>query len=124
MEKRPILILLALFAGGAALADTYTWTDDEGIVHYSDRPHPGAKRIIIDAPNPSRSFAPRRAANAGATNDASTTDAGKPFRYESFEIVSPAAEETLWNIEGVLNVKRVSSYGRCGEECTTFRPKF
>ncbi|MDH3821908.1 MAG: DUF4124 domain-containing protein, partial [Gammaproteobacteria bacterium] len=44
METRPILILLALFAGGAALADTYTWTDEEGVVHYSDRPHPGAKR--------------------------------------------------------------------------------
>ena len=104
METRPILILLALFAAGAALADTYMWTDDEGIVHYSDRPHPGAKRIIIDAPNPSRSFAQPRAADATIADDASTTETGKPFRYESFEIASPGAEETLWNIEGVLNV--------------------
>ena len=29
------------------------------------------------------------------------------FSYESLEIVSPAAEETLWNIEGVLNVQLV-----------------
>ena len=28
----------------------------------------------------------------------------EPLRYESFEITSPGAEETLWNIEGVLNV--------------------
>ena len=26
------------------------------------------------------------------------------MRYENFEITSPGAEETLWNIEGVLNV--------------------
>ena len=104
MEIRPILILLALFVGGAALADTYTWTDDEGVVHYSDRPHPGAKRIILDSPNTSRSLARQRAADAESTEDASTADAGKPIRYESFEIASPGAEETLWNIEGVLNV--------------------
>ena len=104
MEKRPILILLALFVGGAALADTYMWTDDEGIVHYSDRPHPGAKRIIIDSPNTSRSLARENAADGATTEDAGTADAGKPLRYESFEIVSPGAEETLWNIEGVLSV--------------------
>jgi hypothetical protein len=104
METRPILILLALFAGGAALADTYTWTDQEGVVHYSDRPHPGAKRIIIDSPNTSRSLSRRGAADATATDEASTAEASKPLRYESFEIASPGAEETLWNIEGVLNV--------------------
>ncbi len=27
-----------------------------------------------------------------------------PFKYESIAFASPAAEETLWNIEGVLNV--------------------
>jgi len=104
METRPILILLALFVGAAALADTYTWTDEEGVVHYSDRPHPGAKRIIIDAPNTSRSLSPQGAAGPAATDDENAADAGKPFRYESFEIASPGAEETLWNIEGVLNV--------------------
>ena len=34
-----------------------------------------------------------------------------PFSYESFEVVSPAAEETLWNIEGVLNVSLALSPG-------------
>ena len=27
-----------------------------------------------------------------------------PFSYESIEVASPAAEETLWNIEGTLSV--------------------
>jgi hypothetical protein len=27
-----------------------------------------------------------------------------PFRYQSLDVAQPAAEETLWNIAGVLNV--------------------
>jgi hypothetical protein len=104
METRPLLILLALFVGGAALADAYTWTDDEGIVHYSDRPHPGAKRIVIDAPTPSRARSSQRRADTATKDDASTAEDAAQTRYESFEIASPVAEETLWNIEGVMNV--------------------
>ena len=104
MEKRTIVLLLGLLAAGAAVADAYTWTDDEGIVHYSDRPQPGATRIVLAEPNTGRSPAPQRKA---ATDDTATQDDtpdSGPMRYENFEITSPGAEETLWNIEGVLNV--------------------
>ena len=102
METRTILILLGLLAAAAAFADTWTWTDEEGVVHYSDRPHPGATRISIDEPNTSASLAANR--SSAATDPNVEEEAEGPFRYESFEITSPAAEETLWNIESVLNV--------------------
>lgn len=102
METRTILVLLSLLLVTAAVADTWTWTDDEGVVHYSDRPHPGAERISIDEPNASRAPAARRNAAAGDEND--TAAAAGPFRYESFEVANPGAEETLWNIGGFLNV--------------------
>lgn len=102
METRTILILLGLLAAAVAFADTWTWTDEEGVVHYSDRPHPGATRISIDEPNTSASLAANRSSDATDPNGEEET-AG-PFRYESFEIASPAAEQTLWNIESVLNV--------------------
>ena len=102
METRTILVLLGLLLVTAAVADTWTWTDSEGVVHYSDRPHPGAERIAIDAPNSGNSPAPRR--NTAAANGNDQTAATGPFRYESFEVASPGAEETLWNIEGLLNV--------------------
>jgi hypothetical protein len=76
------------------------WTDDEGVVHYSDRPHPGAKRIVIDSPNTSQSPAPRSSDSTGDEDDATEQATG----YESLVVASPGAEETLWNIEGVLNV--------------------
>ena len=101
METRTILVLLSLLAAAAAAADTYMWTDEQGGVHYSDRPHPGAERITIDEPNASQSPAPRSSANATA-NEAD--DTSESVRYNSFEVSSPGAEETLWNIGGVLNV--------------------
>jgi hypothetical protein len=105
MEIRTILALLGLLAAGAVVADAYTWTDDEGVVHYSDRPIPGATRIYISEPNSGRSPAPRRnAARAGDSDPETTTEPADTLRYSSFEVTAPGAEETLWNIEGVLNV--------------------
>ena len=102
METRTNLVLLGLLAASAALADAYTWTDEEGVVHYSDRPHPGARRININEPNVSQSPAPRQSSTS-ATADDGTADSGA-VRYDEFSVTSPGAEETLWNIEGVLSV--------------------
>jgi hypothetical protein len=65
---------------------------------------PGARRIELADPNTSQSPAPqRREAASSETADGKPEDSG-PVRYESLEVASPGAEETLWNIEGVLNV--------------------
>ena len=105
METRTILVLLALFAAPLVVAEeAYVWTDDDGVVHYSDRPMPGARRIELADPNTGRSPAPRPPdAASGDSAEETAADSG-PFRYESLVVASPGAEETLWNIEGVLNV--------------------
>lgn len=103
METRTILVLLGLLAMPFALAgEAYVWTDEDGVVHYSDRPQPGAKRVELQAPNTSRSPSRRGAEETDDGDDAAEPAA--PFRYESLEVASPGAEETLWNIEGTLNV--------------------
>jgi len=98
MEIRPILVLLAALLAGGAFADAYTWTDENGLVHYSDRPHPGAETIDLEETSNQR---------PGPTQSAPSTREEDPEiapRYASIEIVSPGAEETLWNIESILNV--------------------
>jgi len=86
-------------------AEAYVWTDDEGVVHYSDRPVPGARRIELAEPNTGQSPAPRRReATPGDSGDEEPAQDEAPFRYESLQVSTPGAEETLWNIEGVLNV--------------------
>jgi hypothetical protein len=105
MEIRTILVLFGLLAASFAIAgEAYVWTDENGVVHYSDRPMPGARRIELADPNTSRSPAPRRPDAASDETDAAAGEDGGEVRYESLEVASPGAEETLWNIEGVVNV--------------------
>ncbi len=109
METRTIFILLALLVAAGAFADAYTdaytWTDENGIVHYSDKPHPGATLIELGEPSAAR---PRPTTRPGATAPTpgadDEQDAPPATGYESLEIANPTAEETLWNIEATLNV--------------------
>ena len=102
METRTIFTLLALLLAVGATADVaYTWTDENGVVHYSDRPQPGAEMVELGQSRARRpSSRPRAATQATANDESSVPSSG----YESIEIASPGAEETLWNIEATLNV--------------------
>ena len=103
MESRSILLVLALLAASAALAqEAYRWVDEDGVVHYSDRPREGAEQIALPAPNVATTRQVARP--TAASGDDELEAAAAVVRYESIQIVSPVAEETLWNIEGVLNV--------------------
>ncbi len=104
MQKRLFTGIGLLLFAGAVLAQAYRWVDEDGVVHYSDRPEPGAEEVQLStyrpssgppAPVPSSRFS-RREDSPAATD--------QPFSYQSLSIAAPAAEQTLWNIEGVLNV--------------------
>ena len=103
MEIRAILIFLGLFVATGAMADAYKWTDEDGVVHFSDRPHPGAEIVQLEESR-SRPRAARPPATGPATEDEEASAVAQPFSYTGLEIVAPAPEETLWNIEGNLNV--------------------
>jgi hypothetical protein len=103
MLKQTIIILISTLAAGTVLAQAYKWTDEDGVVHFSDRPHEGAERIQLSSDGHRPPPPPRTVSSAAATAEAVPEEAAV-FRYESLTIGSPLAEETLWNIEGVLNV--------------------
>jgi len=110
MEIRPILVLLGLLASASVLAQAYTWVDEEGVTHYSDRPEEGAKQV--DLSGYSRNTGAqiyRRSPTAQEADEAAETTG--PFKYKSLAVVSPGPEETLWNIEGILNVTLALSPG-------------
>ena len=104
MLERTIIAVISTLAASAILAQAYKWTDEDGIVHYSDRPAEGAEELQL----PSDGYRPRPAAPPSASKAADTAADGTveslAFHYESLSVDAPGAEETLWNIEGVLNV--------------------
>jgi hypothetical protein len=102
---RPSLFIafILLCAAAAAHAQAYRWVDENGVVHYSDRPQPGAEAIVLpDSTTRTRPVAPRRPGSQPDTTASAGEDDAQG--YTSFAVTSPAAEETLWNIAGNLNV--------------------
>jgi hypothetical protein len=105
MRLQAIFLLFGLLAANGALAEAYTWTDEDGVIHFSDKPHPGAKLLDLGESKRPRPAARKQAATTAAVpTDSSTAEPAAPFRYESLEVASPAAEQTLWNIEGALTI--------------------
>jgi hypothetical protein len=93
-------------AASTVFAQAYRWVDENGVVHYSDRPREGAERIVLPSDNRvSRPAAPTPVAAATTRgDDRQAPEQPAAFKYDSLVVASPAAEETLWNIAGVLNV--------------------
>ena len=93
------LISIALLCAVANGQTAYTWVDEDGPTHYSDRPFPGADEVELvlaqgfSAPVPA-TRAPREAAE----------DADSAHVYTAFNILQPGQQETRWNVAGNVEV--------------------
>jgi len=93
------LILLSLLSTVSYGQTAYTWVDETGQTHYSDRPVPGSTLIEletsegIDAPPP-----------AAAPSQEEAEEIDPADAYSAFNILQPVHQETLWNVAGVVNV--------------------
>jgi len=90
-------------------APAWRWVDANGTVHYSDRPVPGAEQVNLPgsaprAPTPGSPALPRASTPAPAPEAGEATDTETPTAYTRLAIVSPSADETLWNLGGELTV--------------------
>jgi hypothetical protein len=97
---RKWLILLSALSGTvASAAPAWTWVDADGTVHYSDRPVPGARQVELSGAQGFGSTQRATAPRTSGEGDSSTAP------YQRIEILSPAEQETLWNIGAVLPVQ-------------------
>ena len=110
MESRAIFVLIGLLATASVLAQAYRWVDDDGVVHYSDRPVEGAEQVQLSEYSRNTGARLYRKPPTRTAADEQPAD-DQPFRYEYISISSPGPEETLWNIEGVLDVSLTLSPG-------------
>jgi hypothetical protein len=105
MYKSHVFALALLLLAGSVFAQAYRWVDEDGVVHYSDRPEPGAEQVQLPTYRPSSGPAtPAPTSSFSQRNEQQAAAQAQPFSYQSLSVASPASEETLWNIEGVLNV--------------------
>jgi len=98
----PWILLAALAAGVAQAAVVYKWTDDHGVVHYSDQSVPGAEKMFTTStPNASSSSPPTGSARAGVA--AARKPVSNAINYTQFSIISPTPEQAFFG-DDVVNV--------------------
>ena len=95
-----LLTLLCLTL--SAHAETWRWVDENGVVNYSDQPRPGAELVELETP---QTFTPPAWTTQSARDSAAAKDqpAGGGS-YDRVSILTPQAEETIWNNGGTLDV--------------------
>ncbi|MGH8186477.1 MAG: DUF4124 domain-containing protein, partial [Steroidobacteraceae bacterium] len=101
--RAALLILIACAAPALAAQTVWKWVDDKGLVHYSDRPVPGATRIEVSTGNrydPSASQAP-----AVEPAPAPAEEPPAAAQYQTLQITSPANDETIVNTAGQVPVQ-------------------
>jgi hypothetical protein len=93
------LAVLSLFALGsvAVSATTYRWVDAQGVVHYSDTPHPGAQEIQLTG---AQTYHGTPAAETAAPAPPASAKAGA-VAYQSCAITQPSPEASLYAPETV-----------------------
>lgn len=104
MRKSACIALFAVLAASALPAQVYRWVDEDGVIHYSDTPHPDAEEIFLPDSEPPPPGAAFEAAQRTLPTNGDPPET-QPFDYQSLRFVSPAPEETLWNIGGELSVR-------------------
>ena len=101
--KRVFKLLALLFCGLAVLSagfgDTlYKWVDEQGNVHYSDKPHQGATRLHLPKPT---TYAAPAVAVPEVQNDSHPQPSQQEQGYTSFEIAVPSPDQVFWNVQSV-----------------------
>ena len=100
-----LIALTSLISTAALAVPVWTWVDDAGRRHYSDRPVEGAVQVEIGVQQPSSN----RSVQPPASQQQQPVVPAQPaFSYEVFEIVSPEPEQTFNNIGGQLPVEVIT----------------
>ena len=97
MTQRILFTLISLACSVAFATTVYKWVDENGVIHYSDQPHPNAQKLQVEGVQTysSRSAGVREPAES---ESASTT----PNPYKGCAIAQPLEQQNLPNAQSVF----------------------
>ena len=103
MNIRVLLLLGCLFALSGQAQESrrtlWTWTDANGVTHFSDRPVPGARQVEIATTTPPQATAPQPAAAAAGQKQAAA------FTYQTLEIWQPQQDASFFGADASVEVR-------------------
>ena len=92
--------LLLLVCSVALAATVYRWVDEDGVVHYSDQPHPNAEKLQVHAAQTYKASA----ADASAGGGGGGASGAAPAPYRGCAIVQPQDGQALANVDSLTVV--------------------
>jgi Domain of unknown function (DUF4124) len=101
-------LLCSLALAGATV---YRWTDENGVVHYSDQPHANAEKMHVNA---AQTYKPSTADTAPAGGAAQAGAPAAPYR--GCAIVQPQDDEAFANIESLTVVVQTDPQLHSGDK--------
>jgi hypothetical protein len=113
MSLRMRLLLATVLLGAvpiASAATLYKWVDDQGVVHYSDQPEPGAEKIKVKPAQTFKGGTPR------VTTAPSTASPPTAAQVSHLAIESPTPEQVFINQTGVAVVADVQPGLQAGQQ--------
>lgn len=113
MKTISLITLFAAFLfAGEAIAGTYKWVDEDGKVHYSDKPVEGAEEVDLpniptyESPVDKATIERRRQERAKAdAEDGEDEDEAPKGAYSELHFISPKPDQVFWALGGKLPVQ-------------------
>jgi hypothetical protein len=90
-------LALSLVSGVAVAATVYRWVDAQGIVHYSDQPHPQAQVLDVQPKN----LVSTPVQSSSSSSSTSTTPAGPDAPPYRCDLIRPENDEVFLNTSTV-----------------------
>ncbi|WP_318512467.1 DUF4124 domain-containing protein [Photobacterium leiognathi] len=106
----PVLISLIWTVASSAQASTiYSWTDENGVVHFTDQPQtPDATAYPLSVTEVSGNIEQTADTIAAQTTDVAVVE--EPAKtITTVSLVSPMHEQTIRNNEGIINIHAVTN---------------
>ncbi|WP_318458120.1 DUF4124 domain-containing protein [Photobacterium leiognathi] len=106
----PVLMTLIWTAASSAQASTiYSWTDENGVVHFTDQPQtPDATAYPLSVTEVSGNIEHTADTIAAQTTDVAVVE--EPAKtITTVSLVSPMHEQTIRNNEGIINIHAVTN---------------
>jgi Domain of unknown function (DUF4124) len=97
MRQRLLFTLISLACSVAFATTVYKWVDDNGVIHYSDQPHPNAQKLQVQGVQTYSSNA--ASVRAPAESESGSTP---PNPYKGCAIAQPLDQQNLPNAQSVF----------------------
>ena len=99
--RRLAFTLLCLACSLALAATVYRWVDENGVVHYSDQPHPNAEKLQVHAAQTYKPSSPDASAGGGGASSSSSASSSP---YKGCAVVQPQDGQAYANVDSLTVV--------------------